>query len=92
MQKNDIGWNIVILQENRKKNQWIWSYYDRETVVSNFNCRLKRKNYGGNELTVRHMVPAKQLDQYSAGMWFQSSNGRYMKCLLPFYIVNNNIA
>jgi hypothetical protein len=30
----------------RKKNQWIWSYYDRETLVSNFKYRLKWKNNG----------------------------------------------
>jgi hypothetical protein len=61
MKTNSIGWNIVILQKDRK-NQWISSYYERETLVSDFNCRLKRKSDGGNELMVRHVVPAKQLD------------------------------
>jgi hypothetical protein len=40
MQANDITWMIVILQKIRKKNQWIWSYYDRETL------ELRRKNDG----------------------------------------------
>jgi hypothetical protein len=92
MKTSDITWKIVILQKIRKKNQWIWSYYDRETLVSNFNCRLKRKNDGGNELTVRHVVPAKQLDQSNAATWSQSSSGRYMKCLLPFQITNISLA
>jgi hypothetical protein len=69
MKTSDITWKIVILQKIRKKNQWIWSYYDRETLVSNFNCGLKRKNDVGNELTVRHVVPAKQLDQSNAVTW-----------------------
>jgi hypothetical protein len=43
MKTSDITWKIVILQKIRKKNQWIRSYYDRETLVSNFNCRFKRK-------------------------------------------------
>jgi hypothetical protein len=43
MKTSDITWKIVILQKIRKKNQWIWSYYDRETLVSNFNCRLKKR-------------------------------------------------
>jgi hypothetical protein len=46
MQIDDISWNIMILQKIRKKNQWIWIYYDRETLVSNFNRRLKRKTTG----------------------------------------------
>jgi hypothetical protein len=46
MKTNDITWKNVILQKIRKKNQWIWSYYDRETLVSNFKYRLKRKNDG----------------------------------------------
>jgi hypothetical protein len=79
MKTNDIMWKIVILQKFRKKNQWIWSYYDRETLVSNFNYRLKRKNDGGNEVTVRHVVPVKQLGQPSVAMWSRSSMGSYIK-------------
>jgi hypothetical protein len=47
MKTSNITLKIVILQKIIKKNQWIWSYYVRETLVSNFNCRLKRKNDGG---------------------------------------------
>jgi hypothetical protein len=76
---NDITWKIMILQKNRKKNQWILSYYDRETPVSNFNYRLKRKNDGRNELSVRHVDSAKQLDHPSVATWLWSSGTPYMK-------------
>jgi hypothetical protein len=71
MQMNDITWKIMILQKIRKKNQWIWNYYDWETQVSNFNYWLK--NDGENELSMRHVVPAKQLDHSSAATWSRSS-------------------
>jgi hypothetical protein len=85
MKTSDITWKIVILQKFRKKNQWIWSYYDWETLVSNFNYRLKRKNDGGNEVTVRHVVPVKQLGQPSVATRPRSSMGSYIKELSSKY-------
>jgi hypothetical protein len=78
MKTSDITWKIVILQKISKKNQWIWSYYDRETLVSNFKYRLKMKKRWGNELSVCHVVTAKQLDQHSTATWSRSSNYMYI--------------
>jgi hypothetical protein len=79
MKTSDITWKTVILQKIRKKNKWIWSYYDRETLVSNLKYRLKRKNDGRNGVTVSHVVPVKQLDQPSVATWSRRSMGSYMK-------------
>jgi hypothetical protein len=71
MQTNNVTGKIMNLQKIRKKNHWIWSYYDLETLVTNFNCRLKKRQE--NELIMRHVVPTKQLDHPSAATWSQTS-------------------
>ena len=43
IQKGSLKWKVIILENFRKKNNQIWSLYDREIPIINLKFRLKRE-------------------------------------------------